>query len=288
MNQPSFFDLFALDINRFALASVFACGSLASCSSSSPATSPNDASSDVSTAADNAAGPTDTDATPDEGGIGSDEGGITPDDGPSKCNGAGPPEGGLCSSRMPSALTIIGATYSTAGSIVTYGAAPDLWNVYTRVAPGQRPVSVTPSAGAIAISTKLTAMGWAAVGIAIDGTECLDETNYARGLLFDLSGDLGGCSLYVEVLNAPDENLAYDRCRGECNPSVNPCIAPKVQVTQMGAVTLLNAASFSGGSPIDGPATYRLIGFRWRLQAPGTGAGCTANITLGNVRLFGI
>jgi hypothetical protein len=287
MKQPSAIALRASKLNRSALASLMACGSVASCASSSPAASPSDAGdagSNVSTVVDDASDEMDTSAPPHEGGITPD---ITPDDGPNKCNGAGPPEGGLCSSRMPSALTIIGATYSTAGSVTTYGTAPDLWNVYTYVAPGQRPITVTPSAGAIAISAKVAASGWAAVGVAIDGTQCLDETNYARGLLFDLSGDLGGCSLYVEALTGPDENLAYDRCRGECNPSVNPCIAPNVQVIQVGAV-MLNNASFSGGSPIDGAATYRLIGFRWRLQAPDTGPGCTANITLGNVRLFGI
>jgi hypothetical protein len=286
MKQPSAIALKLSKLNRSMLASLVACGSVASCASSSPAASSHDAgdaSAVVSTVVDDASDETDAVAMPDEGGITPD---ITPDDGPNKCNGAGPPEGGLCSSRMPSALTIIGTTYSTAGSVTTYGTAPDLWNVYTYGPAGQPPASVTPSAGSISISAKLTAMGWAAVGVAIDGTQCLDETNYAHGLLFDLSGDLGGCSLYVEALTGPDENLAYDRCRGECNPSVNPCIPPRVQVTQVGAV-MLNNASFSGGSPIDGAATYRLIGFRWRLQAPDTGPGCTANISLGNVRLFG-
>jgi hypothetical protein len=264
--------------------------SVASCSSSPPASTapPNEAGSDVTTA-DNDGG---TGSLRDAAGTAPD-GGAVSDDGPSRCNGATLPDGGTCPARTPGTLTIVGSTYSAKGSAIAYGTAPDLWNVYGFAGPGQVAPSVTPTGGALAVSANLvrptTGQGWAGVGVSIDGPKCIDETNYARGIQFTLAGDLGGCLLYLDAITSLDESVASDPCRGACLGGADACVAPSVQISQFGMMTIPNA-SFDGGRPIRPADTKVLIGFRWRLQTPDTdaGTGCTANITISNVQFFGL
>jgi hypothetical protein len=229
--------------------------------------------------------------TPDRTVMGNDGGGA-PDDGPTRCDQAIVSDGGSCPGRTPTTVTIVGSTYSAQGSSITYGAAPDVWNVYAFADPGQALPSLTPSAGALSISATLarpiTGQNSAGFGVSIDGTECVDESNFASGLVFDVFGDLGGCALYVDAVTSQDESFASDPCRATCTADAGACIAPSVQITSLGMNTLPNM-SFLGGSPSFVPDTSKLIGFRWRLQTPdaAAGIGCTANFTIGNISLLG-
>jgi hypothetical protein len=274
-------------------------GSMACSSADSVAPPSNEAGSDAATLGSDAGTATPHDATGaiDDDGTARDvveaggDSGITPDGGPVGCNGQTLPGSGICSARMPATLTIIGPTYSAVGPTITYGAAPDLWVVDSFSGPGQQPPTVTPSASALSISAALTrpasGPGWAGVGVSIDGPQCVEESNYARGVLFDLSGDLGGCALYLDAVNSQNEPSAGDPCHGACTDDAGACIAPSFQITDMGMLTVPNM-SFAGGT--SGPNSTKLIGFRWRLQTPDSDAstGCTANITIANVALLGL
>jgi hypothetical protein len=214
------------------------------------------------------------------------------DDGPNRCDGALLPDGGSCPSRTPTTLTILGPTFAATPTGTAYGTAPDVWDVYPFASTGQALPSVTPSASMLAVSAHLLNSGpvqaWAGVGVSIEGTQCLDETNFGTGLQFTLGGNLGGCILVVDATTSPDESAAQDPCRGTCSAGAS-CRTPSAAVILTGAVTIPNML-FGGGSPVDGLASKDLIGFRWRLATPDANAGseCSANITIAHAQLFGL
>jgi hypothetical protein len=262
------------------------------CSSSPGATSADAATaSDVSIASDVAPGDGQAMAEAATNVDGGGSGHIA-DDGPNRCEGAMLPDGGSCPSRTPTTLTILGPTFATTPSGIAYGTAPDVWDVYPCASAGQALPSVTPSASTLAVSAHLLnsgpAQAWAGVGVSIEGTRCLDETNFGAGLQFTLEGDLGRCILVADAVTSPDESATQDPCRGTCSAGAS-CRAPSAAVTLSGAVTIPNML-FGGGSPVDGPASKELIGFRWRLATPDANAGseCSANITIAHAQLFGI
>jgi hypothetical protein len=170
-----------------------------------------------------------------------------------------------------------------------FGEAPDLWDFYAFAGPGQLAPEIAPSAGSVAISANVVnadaGPAWVAVGASISGPFCVEESNFARGIVFTLSGDLGGCLLYLDVMDSADESAASDPCRGGCHAA--SCVAPSVQVTQMGRQTIPNM-SFAPGSSEYGPNSSKLIGYRWRLVAPEMSTGCSAHFTLGDVQILGI
>jgi hypothetical protein len=232
------------------------------------------------------------DATPD---VAPDSGaepstGDSSGDNTGGCSGI---DGGNCQSRQPGTLVIIGTTYSETGTAITYGIAPDLWDVSALAGPGENPPQLTATAGALSMSAILTSSssgpGWVGAIVSLHGAGCLDETNYAEGVQFTLSGDLGGCLLYLDAITSPDQAAALDACRGGCLASAGDCALPSYEVSQMGSIAVPNA-SFSGGVPEYAPDVRSLIGFRWRLEAPEAngGSGCAANITIANVELIGI
>jgi hypothetical protein len=242
----------------------------------------------------------------DASGAGSDDTGLdastpppmTPDDGPNHCNGSGLSDAGMCAAVVPSSAAIIGSTYSANGSSITYGTAPDLWDVYTLAGPGQTAPTLTPSAGSLAVSAKVTPSGggqaWVAVGVSADGAHCVDTVDYgtgSSGIMFQLAGDLGGCGLVVAQLTGPDESTASDPCRGMCAGDAGACVAPSYQLSpqeMMGGQIFSPNMSFGGGSPEEPPESKLVIGYQWRLVAPGgdAGAGCSASITISNVQLI--
>ncbi len=239
-------------------------------------------SSDAATAGEEGAG-----SVPD-GSVAQPEGGTSSDDGPLHCSAA--LAGGQCPHKKPMSMTIIGTTYSTTGSTITYGTAPDQWDVYESAGPGQRLPTVVASAGALSISATLQPIGaqaWSAVGVSAAGPECIDETNVARGVNFTLSGDLGGCLLSVDAVTSRNQSAATDPCRGTCTADAVSCIASSRQITQTGMIFIQNML-FDGGHPNEYPDTSNLIGFRWRLSTPDGAANCSASITIADVALAGI
>jgi hypothetical protein len=224
---------------------------------------------------------------------------VTPDDGPNHCNSAGLSDAGMCAAVVPTSTTIIGSTYSANGSSITYGVAPDLWDVYTLAGPGQTAPTLTPSAGSLAVSANVTASGagqaWVAVGVSADGADCVDTADLqgtgSSGIMFQLAGDLGGCGLVVAQLTGPDESTASDPCRGMCAGDAGACVAPSYQLSpkeMMGGQIFSPNMSFGGGSPEEAPESKLVIGYQWRLVAPGGDAGtsCSANIMISNVQLI--
>jgi hypothetical protein len=162
-----------------------------------------------------------------------------------------------------------------------------MWDVWGFAAAGEPAPAIAPSAAAITISAALAAGGGpAGVGVSVHGPQCVDETNFARGLTFTLSGSLGGCSLYLDVIGSTDQSSQLDTCRGACAGDPASCTPASVQITEMGNVSVVNM-SFYGGSPNPAPDLTKLIGFRWRLAAPSGNAGCSAQLSIGNVQFVG-
>jgi hypothetical protein len=206
------------------------------------------------------------------------------------CNGAVLPVGGPCPGRTPTSGTIIGSVYSTSGTI-TYGTDPDLWDVDTFVGPGQSRPSLTAGAGTLSISATLTrpmtGQGWSGIAVLAGGPKCIDESNFARGIAFTLSGNLGGCLLYVDAVTSQNESSASDPCRGACAAGEGGCAPANAPITDSGMITVPNML-FAEGSPTYAPDTSQLIGFRWRLTTSDAAPTCSANISISNVGFFGI
>jgi hypothetical protein len=150
--------------------------------------------------------------------------------------------------------------------------------------------SLQPTSGALTISASVApapaGQNWVAVGASIDGSLCVETRNVSRGVIFTLSGDLGGCLLYLDTVESQDESVGADPCRGACTMG-SMCFQPTVQIGEMGMLTIPNMSFNPGGSDYT-ENTNKLIGYRWRLLTPDANTSCAAHVTISDVRIFGI
>jgi hypothetical protein len=134
------------------------------------------------------------------------------------------------------------------------------------------------------------------VGLFYNGPYCADASDYT-GVQFDVSGDLGGCTLAVGSTSAADVSTIDDASRGQCTLGMS-CYGPSSDVTSQlagadaggGAVTIrVPFASERGGSPVATLDPSTLTDIVWRLGGSvggPDGGACAANLTIENVSLY--
>jgi hypothetical protein len=214
---------------------------------------------------------------------------------------AGPPVlDNECSSvaRTCPTTTLPGAAITTNGTTdadrLVFGKDPFRWRSFTFAATGQaEPVGTVASDGnglsiAGGFVPPLTDGNWEGLGLYLDNDHCADVSSYT-GVRFDLSGDLGGCTLSFGAAFSGDLSTIDDAVRGTCAGSDDVCYPPLAPVSAPAAKKTASVevpfSTLANGNPIPSFDATTLVTVTWQLSAPPSGA-CSANFTLENVAFY--
>jgi hypothetical protein len=194
--------------------------------------------------------------------------------------------------------TLPTATITTAGAAqgpdLVFGQAPFVWHSYAYAADGQATptAAVTADGDGIAITggfvPPLTGGNWEGVGLYLDNADCADVSSYT-GVRFDLTGDLGTCTLSLGASFSADTTASDDPGRGTCPGTEDTCYPPLAVVTAptSSATTRVEVpfASLGGGNPISRFDPSSLVTVEWQLNAPSSGQ-CSASFSVENVEFY--
>jgi hypothetical protein len=203
-------------------------------------------------------------------------------DGPVQCYGA----------MLPgAAITTLGRAN---GAALTYGTASESWGSFTYAGSVQPSptIAVSPGGNGLQISAQLVdpsaANDYAGAGLYYSSASCADASVYT-GIAFDFSGDLGACALTLAVADSGHVSPMNDPTRGACAQSGSPCYGPSASVVPGSTTIQVPFSALSGGSPIGGFDTTKIISVEWQLSAPlgaADGGGCAAQFTIDNAAFY--
>jgi hypothetical protein len=212
-------------------------------------------------------------------------------------DGGAPPDAGQPPPVCPS-VPLPTASVTTAGrasgSSLAFGPAGDTWVSYTYAGPGQ-PSTTTALLGdgnGLAVFTTLVSPDgsndYAGMGLYYNAPSCADVSSYT-GVTFDVSGELGGCSLVVGAESSADLAAANDPGRGTCPTSAAACYGGTFPVAPGDGSVRVPFAALTGGMPVDGVDPATLVALYWQVSAPlggADGGGCTAAFVIENVAFY--
>lgn len=201
------------------------------------------------------------------------------------------------SASCPSA-TLPSATVTTSGMTTTdglvFGSAPYRWVSYTYTVAGQSAPTLELGDDGASFSASGTFTPpldngtWQGVGFYLDSDHCADVSAYT-GIRFDLSGDLGDCTLSFGASFSGDATATDNPGRGSCAGTGSQCYPPLASVGAPSASTPTTVSvpfdSLTGGAPVAGFDPSTLITIEWQLNAPANGA-CAASFTVANVEFY--
>lgn len=197
----------------------------------------------------------------------------------------------VCSQVVPPSAAI--TTAGTAGAAtVTFGSGGFLWTSFTYAASGQSlpTATLTPDGDGLQIAATFVDPvdgDWEGVGLYFGGSSCLDVSMYT-GVQFELSGDLGGCTLAFGATFSGDVSQASDS-RGSCQGTTSDCYPPLATVSSGATTISVPFAALAGGAPIATFDPSSLLDIEWQLAAPVPsvdGGSCAANFTVENVSFY--
>jgi hypothetical protein len=179
----------------------------------------------------------------------------------------------VCSGITPPTATIMNAPYTDTGmNVFTYGSAPYVWSTYTAESPAQTALTtnIATSTGAVTFAGQITPMPdggvpYLVAGFAFDSaTTCVNASSYA-GIMFNLSGDLGGCNLFFEVDSSEDGSPVYSPNTGTCTAA--ECANSSYAITKIGTVNV-PFSNFAGGMPQSAADPTSILSFQLVFTLP--------------------
>lgn len=230
------------------------------------------------------------------GGTGADIGGDSGTGGAGKTVGTGcPTDGGFVCPGVTPPSPVITTMGTTNGTSMSFGSGSYTWGSYTYAASGQPQPMATVTSDGNGIQITATFIGpidpnnnYAGVGLYYNSSSCLNVTAYT-GVEFDLSGDLGGCSLAFGATASNDITPGEDSQRGGCAGTNSTCYGSSAPVTPSGTTIKVPFASLSGGRPNPTLDQTMLVNVQWQLSGSTghtDGGGCVANFTVSNVSFY--
>ncbi|MEP7050554.1 MAG: hypothetical protein ABJB12_09390 [Pseudomonadota bacterium] len=206
--------------------------------------------------------------------------------------GAPPPAtadaGAECSQVKPAVPLITTQGRATADGL-SFGAVDSEWASFEYAGSAQAAPMLSVSADGSglraqgALVTPLSkANNYVGFGIYFKSDSCIDASAHT-GVQFDLSGDLGTCSLRSVLYSAQDLNAMDDPGRGQCQSN---CAGPGAAVTSSSTSIRVPFTSLTGGAPLASVDAKNLVTIQWQLGASDLNAGCTADITIANVTFY--
>jgi hypothetical protein len=199
--------------------------------------------------------------------------------------------GGQCAQvpLMSSTITSMGRATDTT---LTFGPNGSEWISFNYAGPGEiaPTVSVTADGNGFEMKSALVAPlsgsnNFSGFGMYFNSGSCLDASA-STGIQFDLSGDLGGCSLRYILLFAQDLSHIDDPGRGHCQDTDAVCRGPWAALTASAGTIALPFTSFSGGNPFGSVDPKNLVTMQWEIGAPDATTGCSADFTIENVKFY--
>jgi hypothetical protein len=202
-----------------------------------------------------------------------------------------------------SEVVLPAATITTAGTgsgaQMSFGSGSAKWGSYLYAGSGQtNPTASATSDGngvqisATFVSPAVANNDYEGVGLYFNSSSCVDASSYT-GVKFDLSGDLGGCSLAFGASFSGDLSHGDDMTRGACPGADATCYGPSfaVAVTPSASATtiLVPFTSLSGGMPISTLDPTTITAVQWQVGGPAgvaDGATAVANFTVENVAFY--
>ena len=178
---------------------------------------------------------------------------------------------------------------------VSFGTGASQWGSYAYAGSGQSnpTVGVTTDGNGLQVAASFvapltSANNFEGVGLYFSNSTCLDASGYT-GIQFDLSGDLGGCSLSFGVSFSEDVAVQNDPLRGTCTAGVSACYPPAAPVPSSSAPTIqMPFSALSSGMPIGKVDPSTLVGIQWQLAGPldADAGGCSASFQVSNVAFY--
>jgi hypothetical protein len=199
--------------------------------------------------------------------------------------------GGACAQvkLMSSAVTSMG---TATGNTLTFGPAGSEWVSFDYAGSGQTAptLSVTADGNGFEMQAALAAPlsgsnNFSGYGMYFNSSSCLDASA-STGIQFDLSGDLGGCSLRYILFFAGDLSHIDDPGRGHCQDTDSVCLGPWAPVTASAGTIRIPFSSLSNGAPSSSVDATSLVTMQWQLGATDATAGCSADFTVENVSFY--
>jgi hypothetical protein len=218
--------------------------------------------------------------------------GVVSDAGSGGPSEAGPPPPACPSVTLPMPLVTTGGRVS--GSALAFGSAGDTWGTYTYGGTGEpAPTSTLTSDGnGIQVAASLTSPDasndFAGMGIYYNAPSCADVSSYT-GVTFDLSGNLGACSLVLGAQSSADLSVTDDPNRGTCPASASACYGGTARIAPGDGPVRVPFSALTGGMPTDGVDPTTLVTLYWQVSAPlgsADAGGCTATFTVGNLAFY--
>ncbi|MEO8901781.1 MAG: hypothetical protein ABI488_08150 [Polyangiaceae bacterium] len=207
--------------------------------------------------------------------------------------GAPPPpavaDGGAQCSQVKPAIPLITTQGRATADGLSFGAADSEWASFEYAGSAQAApmLSVTADGTGLraqgGLATPLSAANnYVGFGMYFKSDSCIDASAQT-GVQFDLSGDLGTCSLRYVLYFAQDLSATDDPGRGQCQSS---CAGPGAAVTVGPTSIRVPFTSLTGGTPVATVDAKNLVTMQWQLGATALSAGCTADITIANVTFY--
>ena len=176
------------------------------------------------------------------------------------------------------------------GTTLTFGPTDNAWVSFSYAADNQTAptTTVTSDGNGFELSGSLNppiSGNYAGFGMYFNSGSCLDASA-KTGVQFDLSGDLGSCSLQYLLLFAQDLSHIDDPGRGHCLDTDAVCHGPSVVVKPSATTIQIPFSSLDNGKPIAALDPKNLVTMQWELNASDASVGCTADVTIENVKFY--
>jgi hypothetical protein len=193
-----------------------------------------------------------------------------------------------CHGTQPLTPLITGSSSSPVGSppggIYTYAAPGLIAPSVTTLLNGDgttQGLQVTASPGA----SNDPNSAYAGLGMGFGNPGCVDASAYT-GVQFTIAGDLGTCTLQLELVPSEDNSTQYSSL-GACTEGAM-CVGPFSLPLGVGT-TIVNLSDMTGGVPLATVDATTLNDIGWNLMVPtdGVTVPCVANFTITNISFVG-
>ena len=201
-----------------------------------------------------------------------------------------PDAGGECA-QVPLTHSEVTTLGRATGNNLQFGPDDSGWASFTYSGPGQAMPTPTLTADGngfelnVALQPPLAASNYAGFGLYFNSGSCLDASA-STGVQFDLSGDLGGCSLAYALLFSEDLSYIDDPGRGHCQNTDSVCHGPTIPLTVSASTLRIPFSALMGGAPVATVDPKNLVTMQWQLLATDPALGCTADFTVQNVSFY--
>ncbi len=210
--------------------------------------------------------------------------------------GAAVDAGGGATSCATVALPV--ATIASLGRVtgtgVSFGPLSDVWSSYVYGGPGQSLPSVSLSSDGLGFQVAAQLVDpapsndYVGMGLYYSSASCADVSTYS-GFQFDLSGNLGACTMVFGLVDSGDLSVMNDPIRGVC-PSTSVCYGPATSISPSATGTIqVPFSELGGGMPVGVLDATTVVSAQWQLTAPlgpPDAGGCNATFAIENAAFY--